>query len=136
MIIHENIQDCFDTANIIHVIIDNNEEWYDNNDYEYKEIIFYLKNMLKGSHQMPALSVSLDNETRIAMKTGVWLEFLFDIEGINNDLPFSSLLIEVNENSGGFNIIRKYKDKYDGRCFYIDLNNKNMSELYNYLIGK
>ena len=134
MVMYENIQDCFNKADKIHLIINNKEEWLDVNDEKYQKIIFYIERVLIDSHQMPALSVSLDSETREVMKKGIWLEFVFNKEGINNDLPFNALLIEVNKDHEGFNIIRKYNNKYEGRCFYINLANKNMSELYNYLV--
>ena len=136
MVMYEGIQDAFSKSDIICLRINNNEEFYSKDNSGYKDIMFYFEKMIVHSHQMPALSVSLDEETRNAIKQGVWLEFIFYNEGINNDLLFDSLLVEVNEGFQGFNIIRKYNNKYEGRCFYIDLNNTNMNELYNYLTGK
>ena len=87
----------------------------------------------KNSHQMPAFGVSLDDLTRQEMQTGVWLEFTFDKTCYNSDMPFDSLLINIQNDFTGFNIIRKYQNKYDGRCFYINLIDKNMTNLYNLL---
>ena len=50
-------------------------------------------------------------------------------------MPFEKLLVEVGKEFYGFNIIRYTSERgYDGRCFYIDLVNKNMSDFYNILM--
>ena len=136
-ITYNNLEEVFADSYQIDLLINNEKYEYDNNDQEYYKILVLFDEMLTGSRQDPALGVSLDNETRKAIKNGVWLEFNYDITRYNNDLPFDSLLIEVNQNYGGFNIIRKYNNKYEGRCFYINLeNNSRMNKLYNYLTDK
>lgn len=136
-ITYNNLEEVFADSYQIDLLINNEKYEYDNNDQEYYKILVLFDEMLTGSRQVPALGVSLDNETRKAIKNGVWLEFNYDITRYNNDLPFDSLLIEVNQNYGGFNIIRKYNNKYEGRCFYINLeNNSRMNKLYNYLTDK
>ena len=70
---------------------------------------------------MPAFGVSLNDETIQAKQTGVWIELFYETTCLNNEMPFDSLLIQVEPENTGFNVIRKYDDKYDGRCFYIDL---------------
>ena len=91
-----------------------------------------LQEMLKNSHEMPALGVALDNETKTAMQTGYWLEFNYKDTHTYNDMYFDKLLIEVNPEFGGFNIIRHHDNEYSGRCYYIQLSN-TMQTLYNYL---
>ena len=85
--------------------------------------------MIDGGYDMPAFGVSLDTETRNVMSTGLWLEFVFDKTHEYNDMPFESLLIELNPEYSGFNLIRKANGKYEGRCFYISLVDKDMSKL-------
>lgn len=92
-------------------------------------IIDEFLTMIDGGHDMPAFGVSLDTETRNVMSAGVWLEFVFDKTHEYNDMPFESLLIELNPEYSGFNLIRKVDDKYEGRCFYISLVDKDMSKL-------
>ena len=136
-ITYNNLEEVFADSYQIDLLINNEKYEYDNNNQEYYKILVLFDEMLSGSREVPALGVSLDNETRKAIKNGVWLEFNYDITRYNNDLPFDSLLIEVNQNYGGFNIIRKYNNKYEGRCFYINLeNNSKMNKLYNYLTDK
>ena len=44
-------------------------------------------------------------------------------------MDFEGLLIKVEKDWHGFNLIRKNNGKYDGRCFYLSLEN-SMDELY------
>ena len=101
---------------------------------EYNEIISAWSDMTNDSHEMPAFGVSLDRETRKAKESGLWVEFVFGKQLEYNGMPFENLLINVAKGYQGFNLIR-YSSKYgyDGRCFYLDLVNKNMTNFYNIL---
>ena len=91
--------------------------------------------MLSGAHEMPAYGVSLDRETRKAVKSGVWAEFVFDKALSSNGMPFEKLLVNVQPEWSGFNIIRyTAAHGYDGRCFYYDLVNKDMRLFYDCLM--
>ena len=92
-----------------------------------------IQTMLNGHYEMPAFGVSIDNETRKAMKTGVWLELIYNQSHEYNEMPFEKLLIEINPTFYGFNIIRFHDNMYEGRCYYINLNNINMQNLYDFL---
>ena len=70
---------------------------------------------------MPALGVSIDNSTRQELKNGLWIKFDFNKVCENYDMPFESLLIKLEDQSYGLNIIRKYENKYEGRVYYINL---------------
>lgn len=80
-----------------------------------------IKQMLEGSHEMPALGVALHEETIAAMQEGSWVELTYNKEYMYNDMPFDKLLIQVKAEDSGFNIIRHYNNKYDGRCYYVSL---------------
>jgi hypothetical protein len=99
-------------------------------DDKFETIISALESTTTSSHEMPAYGVSLDGETKSRMQSGTWLELEFKIPKTHNDLPFEALLIEINEDYQGFNLIRKNNNKYDGRCFYLNLEN-NMKTLSN-----
>ena len=88
-----------------------------------------LEDICTGAFDMPAFGVSLDGETREAMKSGYWLELLFDGEHNFNKMNFEALLINVNSDYTGFNIIRKVNGKYEGRCFFLNLNG-TMGQLF------
>ena len=100
---------------------------------EISALLQSLQQMLTNSHEMPALGVSLDSETRNELKSGLWLEFNYKTTQTYNDMPFDSLLIKVEPENCGFNIIRKYNNLYEGRCYYINLD-CNMSDLYNKIL--
>ena len=129
--IYDTVSDCYK----IEVTIDGETNSYEKESEKFLTIAKLSLEMLKNSHEMPAFSVSLDNETRQAKEKGVWLEFIFKGINTHNDMPFERLLIEVQPDWTGFNIIRYYDGKYDGRCFYIDLVDTDMSKLYDTLIN-
>lgn len=92
-------------------------------DEEFSLILNEFSFILENSREMPALGVSLDESTKKEMVHGDWVEFEWKETMIHNEMPFESLLINIVFDNQGFNLIRKYNDKYEGRCFYIDLIN-------------
>ena len=134
MIVME-IKDIFTETEKINIYQDGNATTYIAGDKPYEEILTGWNSLLDGSHEMPAYGVSLDKETVKAMKNGLWVEFDFGKLTEYNGMPFEKLLVEVGKEFYGFNIIRYTSERgYDGRCFYIDLVNKNMSDFYNILM--
>lgn len=134
-VIYHDIQLSFKDSVEIKLIVNNEYFVYSKGSRRYNEILYEFDKLVEGSHQMPAFSVSIDELTRKEMEMGVWLEFVFDGVGYNSEMPFETLLVQTKRDYYGFNIIRKYNDKYDGRCFYVSLNDKNMDSLYVYLIN-
>lgn len=81
-----------------------------------------LGEIYKISTLAPAFGVSLHTETQKALKEGTWLKINYGKEKEVNELPFTSLLIKLEEEPlYGFNIIREQNLKYEGRCIYIHL---------------
>lgn len=129
-----NLVNVFDFANSINIIYDNSTHTFSREDKEYDEIINAFYKIAEKSHEMPALGVSLHEDTVNEMQSGLFVEFVFDGTQIYNDMPFDALLIKVEKENTGFNIIRKYQDKYEGRCYYLQLN-QDMQHLYDTLIN-
>lgn len=129
------ITNAINEANIIEITVDNINTTLTEKNPLFDEILSQLDDMLEGSHEMPAFGVSLDNETKEAKKTGVWLELKYSATHSHNEMPFDSLLIEVQKDWTGFNIYRGNKGIYEGRCFYINLVDNNMDNLYEYIIN-
>lgn len=100
---------------------------------EQNKIDNLFSEAIEDSFSMPAFAVSLDNLTKEEMKSGLWLEFVFDKTMSINEMPFDSLLVNVNKDQYGINLIRGNDGLYEGRCFYLDLRGKNLDELYDYL---
>jgi len=104
---------------------------YKKESLEYAKIVKNLKKVYGDAVLMPAFGVSLHNETMAAMQEGVWLKINYDTEKITNDLPYSALIIKLEEEPVyGFNIIREYNGKLDGRCLYLNLSQEiNLMEV-------
>jgi len=79
-----------------------------------------LMQIFCSAHLEPAFGVSLHELTLNEMQNDLWLELEFNQEQIKNGLNFNALLIKLEE-TGGVNLIRKYNNKYEGRCFYLAL---------------
>lgn len=110
------------TANI--AVYNNGEKsLFFKGDDKFESILNSLYAITNDSNDMPALGVALNSEVVNAKQQGVWIELVFDSEKSFNDMPFECLLFEVNPKNSGFNLIRKTNGKYDGRCFYLSLQN-------------
>lgn len=117
----ETITESFDSAVCIYLYVDGEKTTFNKGDQKYEQILNSLKKITDGAYDMPAFGVSLDGETRKSINTGFWIELEFETTLECNGMLFESLLIEVNSGYGGFNLIRKTNGKYDGRCFYLQL---------------
>ena len=87
---------------------------------EFKQIEEQLRILFTNSRLMPAFGVSLHNETLNEIKSNCWLQVNFNKEIVKNGLPFNALLFRLEETQG-FNLIRLYDGKYEGRCLFLDL---------------
>ena len=129
----ENINEYFRLSQEIVIYYQNTAYTYSADKEEFKKIISSMDKICLDSHEMPAYGVSLDPDTREAIKSGLWVEFKFEQTQEHNDMPFDSLLINVNSEDSGFNLIRLHDNSYEGRCFYLSLDG-NMSALFETLI--
>ena len=118
----------FSTATQIAIYQQSEKSIFVKGDEKYELLINALVLICADSHEMPAFSVAEDKNTLDALASGIWLELEFNTTQTYNEMPFDSLLIEVNSEFSGFNLIRKHNGKYDGRCFYLDLSS-NMKHL-------
>lgn len=104
---------------------------YNKGDAGFEEICAAWTGMLKFAHQMPAYGVSLHNQTVEELRSGVWTEFTFSQQYCNNGMPFEKLLVNVQPEFSGFNVIRYNSGAgYDGRCFYFSLIDSDMADFY------
>ncbi len=126
----DTITGYFDSCACIVVYDDGQKTTFNKGDQKYEEILGALKHITNGAYDMPAFGVSLDKETRKSLNSGFWIELVYESEQEHNGMPFSSLLIEINKDYSGFNLIRQVNGKYEGRCFYLQLQ-ENMEQLFN-----
>lgn len=134
-VISADIYDTLNDCKTIETHVNGETLTHNSNSAEFDEILSQMDIMLTGSHEMPAFGVSLDNETKDAMKKGVWLKLIYDKTFVHNEMPFDSLLIQIEKDWTGFNIYRGNNGIYEGRCFYIDIVDSDMSELYEVIIS-
>lgn len=92
---------------------------------KFDEVLSAWEDMTQDAFPMPAFGVSIDSLTREELKKGTWVEFLFDGER-GKELPFERLLVKCEPDYHGFNLIRYTQGGYNGRCYYLDLREKEM----------
>ena len=92
----------------------------DETDIRFNRIFQNLENVFKNSFLLPAFGVSLHQETLNERENGVWLQINFKKVQTKNGLNFNSLLFKL-EKTQGFNLIRLYENRYEGRCLFLDL---------------
>ena len=108
----------------------NGQEYHYNRDTpEYDKIYNALIDYIQSSHEMPALGVSLDSETKEAKSHGMWLEVHFTKTMTYLDMPFDSLLLDISRDDSGVNLIRGNKGVYEGRCYYLN-GSRSLEEVY------
>jgi len=112
------------------IIVDNN--YCDISDSQQLNDV--LHNMLEDCRVVPALGVALHDETIQMMQEGVWLKLQYANTIWADGMNFDTLLININRDFNGFNIIRGNQGKYEGRCYYINLNN-TMQSLYDFAVN-
>ena len=128
---NDSIRNYFADAKSITIIKNDDKFCYTKGDDKFEEILSSLLSVTKNSHDMPAFGVSIDSETKKAIQSGTWIELQFKTTKTFNEMPFDALLIQIEEDYQGINIIRKNNKKYDGRCFYLNLksNMKHLSDI-------
>lgn len=135
MSISVELYEAFDYSDSINVYDEGYVVSYGKEESGFGEILGGFKTLIDGAHEMPAFGVSLNRETTKELKKGLWVEFVFSRQFESNGMPYEKLLINVNKSFSGFNIIRYNSDfGYDGRCFYYNLVNKDMSKFYDILL--
>ena len=128
---NDSIRNYFSDAKSITILKNDEKFCYTKGDDKFEEILVALLSATKNSHDMPAFGVSIDSETKQAIQSGSWIELQFNKTMSFNEMPFDALLIQIEEDYQGINIIRKNNKKYDGRCFYLNLksNMKHLSDI-------
>lgn len=127
-----NLIDVFSASSKIEII--NNGEIIKTNKDERQQIIEQFNKLISFGHEMPAFGVALNDEVNNQKKKGLFVEFIFDSMMEYDEMPFCRLLVEVSPDYSGFNIIRYYDGGYNGRCFYISLENYTMESFYDFLL--
>ncbi len=117
----ERLTDTFREATSVIVSVEDMKTEYEKGDDKYQKIIEALYLVTTNSHEMPAFGVSIDSKTREDIKSGTYIELIFDDLKSHEGMDYEALLIKVERDWYGFNLIRRVNGKYDGRCFYLSL---------------
>ena len=121
-------------VDIINIYKDGDVKYLNNNDDMFDSIIDEVENLFDNTREMPAFGVALNNEIVNSLKHGVWIEFNLKCFMRYNGMIFEKLLFQISKGVLGFNVIRFYDGKYEGRCYYFDLINKDMNSLYDKIL--
>lgn len=124
-----NILEVMSSAQEIIIYQDNEKTKIQYTEDNFATISNELIKLSATCREAPAFGVSLHEETLEAIQSGLWIELKFSKTITHNEMPFEALLIQVVGEYTGFNIIRKFDDKYEGRCFYVDLIDSDLSSL-------
>lgn len=114
-------------AESICLYFDGESACYANDTAEYADLMQAWEEMTAHAVQMPAFGVSIDRLTKEEMRSGLWVEFAFPCGHTCAGMPFEALLFKAEAGYKGFNLIRKNGGKYEGRCYYLDLREGDMS---------
>ncbi len=123
------IYDFFEETDSITIFKDGKEKTFPNTSSEFDDLLTKFMDMIYDSYEMPAFGVSIHEHTMQALQSGIWIKFNFKEQMKHNDMPFDALLVNIMPNDKGFNLIREVDGKYEGRCFYLNLEN-DMQSLY------
>lgn len=92
-----------------------------------------IADLFEDSHTMPAFGVIFGNDFETLTQNGTFVSLKFERVFEVNGLPFDELVFQVCSDWTGFNLFRGMNGVFEGRCIYIDLVNKDMSALYNFI---
>ena len=124
----DSLTDYFKSISTITILNSGQKLSFFKGDDKFELIFSELISITNNSHDMPAFAVSLHDETIKELATGIWVELGFNETQTFREMPFDTLLFSLKENNTGLNLIRKHNGKYEGRCFYLNLN-KNFNDL-------
>lgn len=97
---------------------------------EQESLMQSVNELFENSHTMPAFGVVFDEMFKEQTQNGYFVSMKFPQLMEINDLPFDELVFQVSPDFYGFNLMRGIKGVFQGRCIFINLQNKTMSEFY------
>jgi len=121
--VENSLIDCIDFIESFEVHVNGEKKLILQSDCDFNKIKSNLEGLFVQSRLMPAFGVSSHIETLNEIKQDSWIKINFNKEIIKSGLPCEALLFKLEEVQG-FNLIRSYRERYDGRCLYLDLDAK------------
>ncbi len=118
-----DINEIINRAESITIFKGGKQTKIEKNNSQFLKILNNITNCFLDSRIMPAFGVSLHEETLKELKMDSWIKLNFNKTEILNELPFQALLFRLDE-CYGLNLIRENNKKFEGRCIYLDLDEK------------
>lgn len=100
---------------------------------EQQDLMKEICEMFEDAHTMPAFGVVFDEMYKQEIQEGQFVKLKFPKVFEVNGLPFDELVFKVSPEYHGFNLMRGMNGVFQGRCIYIDLQDKTMADLDEYL---
>ena len=136
MFIEMKLNDIIASSESINVYNEGKMTAYRPDEMPYNKIVEGWMILTESVREMPAFGVSLNDETIKARNSGLWVEFVFDKQYTHSSMTFEKLLVKVEKEWQGFNIVRyNTQGGYNGRCYFFDLVGNNMSQFYDILVN-
>ena len=125
-----SLLDCFNNAPLLKAYSDGQELLMD--EQALQEFGKLLSDALQESVEMPAFCVSIHDQTLESFNMGIWVRFIYFQPQVHKNMPYDELLIKIEKDTFGLNVIRGNFGRMEGRCFFLNLKN-NFNQLYDYL---
>lgn len=102
---------------------------------ETEQLQQQVEKLFENSHTMPAFGVVTDEIFHEDVQNGYFVSMKFQTPIKINELPFDELVFKIGRDFHGFNLMRGNHGIFQGRCIYIDLQERTMEELYDFVEG-
>ncbi len=102
---------------------------------ETEQLQQQVEKLFENSHTMPAFGVVTDEIFHEDVQNGYFVSMKFQTPIKINELPFEELVFKIGRDFHGFNLMRGNHGIFQGRCIYIDLQERTMEELYDFVEG-
>lgn len=133
--VRQELFDIMQNASSIVIVNEGVEKTFNKNSEEFNKILQTYNKTIQNGYEMPAFGVSIHENTISSLNSGLHVKFIFLDTQKHGQMEFEELLISINKDHMGFNIIRKINGKYEGRCYYMNLNEGTTNLLYDVLFA-
>ena len=124
------IESFFSLANNIIIYKDNQIIELNKEEKNQFEDLFFVA--FENAQQSPAFCVCMKENVQEEIKQGYWVKFVYADKQIRNEMPYDELLIHIEKNISGVNVLRGNDGIFEGRCYYFDLEN-NLDDVYEFI---
>ncbi|MBP3431961.1 MAG: hypothetical protein J6K39_03820 [Clostridia bacterium] len=104
-------------------------------EYQQEKLQEQIPLLFDGSHTLPAFGVITDEMYREEVQNGTYVSLKFGAPVEINGLPFDELVFKIEPGLQSFDLYRGMKGVFQGRCIYVDLMNKDMTEFYEFAMS-